>query len=105
VTEERRIYGLNRVELQALRKKCDRLMEERLSAGEVNEKVARYLQRKTRATARQISIAISVRLPDIRQSLARLIDLGVVERDGDLWEDSVVSGQREAAAYKWIGEQ
>jgi hypothetical protein len=97
------IYGVSRAEMTALRAQAQQLLDDRDSTENMQARVAKHLRNVERSTARKVSRSLSMRLADVRMAIARLIDNGKVERDGDLWEDSVVSGQRYAAAYKWIG--
>lgn len=104
MTDRGRIYGLDRLEVEAMRRKCDEIRAHQYSSGEVTGAVSKFLKGRDKATARQISVSVRIRIPDVRQAIGRLVELGKVERDGELWEDSVVSGQRFAAAYRWIGD-
>ena len=99
--ERERCYGVDREELADLREANSEHLATRLTASEVNDEVGAYLRENGRSTARRIYNDTGIFLPDIRQSLARLVDLGVVERDGDIWEESTQTGHRFAAAYAW----
>ena len=100
-TERERCYGVNRDVLSALRAANRSHLERRLPAAEVNKKVGAHLRKHGRSTARGIHNKTGIFIPDIRQALARLVDEGVVERDGDIWEKSTQTGHRFAAAYAW----
>jgi predicted HTH transcriptional regulator len=102
-TEGKR-YGLWPEEIAELRRRGQEMANARPSAAEMLEKVGKCMQRRKQATARQISKSTHIRIADVRQSLARLINAGVVVREGEIWEDSVQQGQRFAAAYKWVGD-
>ena len=99
--ERKRCYGISRDELSALREENRDHLRDRLPAKEVNKRVGVYLRKNGRSTARGIYNETGIFIPDIRQALARLVDEGVVERDGDIWEKSTQTGHRYAAAYAW----
>jgi len=96
-----RCYGIDRETITNLRQTHKKCMRDRLPASEVNQLVGAHLRKHGRSTARSIGNACDIFIPDVRQSLARLVDLGVVERDGDIWETSTHTGHRNAAAYAW----
>lgn len=100
-TSRNRCYGISRDELHRLRKANSRHLESRLPAVDVNKAVGAHLRKHGRSTARGIYNKTGIFMPDIRQALARLVDEGVVKRDGEIWEKSTQTGHRNAAAYVW----
>jgi predicted transcriptional regulator len=99
--ERQRCYGIDRETLTDMREANRAHLESRLPAGEVNKHVGDHLKKHGRSTARCIGNKTGIFIPDIRQALARLVDMGHVERDGDIWEKSTQTGHRFAAAYVW----
>jgi hypothetical protein len=95
-------YGCDLEELAALRAEGKRLLEERDSTAVMNEKVSKHFRNVRRTTSRRAARSLSMRLADVRSVVARLIDAGKLERDGTEWEESIGSGDRYAAAYKWV---
>jgi predicted transcriptional regulator len=93
------------MEMQQLRAISEDAIKSRDPAAVMMKKVEKHFKNVERTTIRKCARSTSLRLPDVRQMVARLIDFGVLERDGEIWEDSVQSGQRNAAAYRWKGER
>lgn len=91
------------MEMQELRAYAHHIIETRDSASAMIAKVEKHFRNVKRTTVRKAARSLSMRLPDVRQMIARLIDLDVLERDGEIFEDSVQSGQRNAAAYRHKG--
>ncbi len=95
-----RCYGLDSSVLAELRARRQKWLAGRLGAGEMQVRVIDHLRAHGRSTIRQVAGAVDMSLADTRQAIARLINLNLAVRDGLLWEDSVQSGQRDAAAYR-----
>ena len=72
--ERSRCYGIDRETIDALREANKNHLEQRLPAGEVNERVGDHLREHGRSTARGIYNVTDIFIPDIRQALARLVD-------------------------------
>lgn len=92
-------YGLDWMEIQALRAKAQYALETRDPVSVMRAKIEKHFANVRRTTIRKCARSLSMGLADVRQIVARLIDAGILERDGEIWEDSVQSGQRYAAAY------
>lgn len=98
------VFGVNRAEMMELRSQGAELLARREDLGVIQDKVLAFFERNGRSTARRVAGAMNLRIADSRSAIARLMDIGKLERDGDIWEKSVASGQRYAAAYKIVEE-
>jgi predicted HTH transcriptional regulator len=100
-----KVYGVDRDEMVRLRAQGAELLARREDHGVIQDKVMRFFARNGRSTARRVAGALNLRLADARSAIARLVDCEKLVRDGDIWEKSVASGQRYAAAYKPTGDE
>ena len=97
----KKAYGVDWMEMQRLRAIAQHEHDTRDPAAVMIAKVEKHFHGVKRTTVRKCARSLSMKMADVRQMIARLIDLDVLERDGVMWEDSVQSGQRDAAAYRW----